>query len=318
MKRIFFFIAAIFSGLYILTVILSIIAAHSAITPVPPSSYIGNSPSNISIAEKPGNSADLKFAVIGDIQIGYGTAQQLLKLIKEQKCDFIVQTGDLVNLDEFFHYRLILGIIQNEDLQAPFFVVPGNHDVKNGHENFMNFLGQNEFHFVRNNMHFIFMDNAVSPLNLEHLRSLLEKGRARKVTGQFLFFHRPVDEPELTDKFAALVKEYNVLYVFCGHMHFFRREVKNGTVFVTNGRGGDYDSDNTASAGYAVIVENNKGIIKDTKIEVPEDFSRYWACIHALYGHVYAGLMEYSPAIWVPLVFSWVFLVLIVIKRLKD
>lgn len=315
MKRIFAFIAAILSALYILTVALSICAAHSAITPVPPSSYIGNFPANISMAEKSGNGASLKFAVIGDIQDGFATAQQLLNLIRDQKCDFIVQTGDLVNLDEFFHYRLILGIIQKTGLKAPFFVVPGNHDVKNGPENFTNFLGQNEFHFFRNNMHFIFMDNAVSPLNLKYLSSLLEKGRARKVTGQFLFFHRPVDEPELADKFAALMKEYNVLYVFYGHMHFFRREVKDGTVFVTNGRGGDYDSDSTASAGYAVIIENNMGLIKDTKLEVPAEFSWYWACVHALYGHVYAGLLGYSPAVWIPLAASWIFLMAVIIRK---
>ena len=90
--------------------------------------FINNS-DNIQWLQEQSSAESFSFLVLGDIQAGYRNLSRLLKTTSEP-CAFAVQTGDLVSHADQGHYSLALYELKKSDLQAPLFVVPGNHDVK--------------------------------------------------------------------------------------------------------------------------------------------------------------------------------------------
>ncbi len=147
---------------------------------------------NIAWLQEQPSAEPYSFLVMGDIQAGYRNISSLLKT-PPGDCAFTVQTGDLVSHADKGHYALALYELKKSSLQAPFFVVPGNHDVKGNPSLFDDYFRLKQFSFVWSNSLFIFLDNSSgAPYDglFQYLEDTLKDHRG-KVQWTFIFLHRP-------------------------------------------------------------------------------------------------------------------------------
>lgn len=236
------------------------------------------------VAELPEPDRGFKFAVFGDVQ--YGTVQlpHLMKALKaEGPVDFIIQTGDAIAHADAGHYILFLSELAGSGLWLPMFVVPGNHDVgrTRGREPlFERYFGPRHFWFEYGDVLFIIIDNSLGPLDdvqYRRLEDVLEKNKADS-RRTFLFAHRqPInwegdgEEPGEHEyaRLLELLDRYSVDYVFTGHWHGYHRDERNATVFVVNGRGGDFDRDEPLAPCYFTVVDVQGDSVRDKRIDLP-------------------------------------------------
>ena len=240
------------------------------------------------VAELPEPDRGFKFAVFGDVQ--YGTAQlpHLMKALKaEGPVDFIIQTGDAVAHADAGHYILFLSELARSGLRLPMFVVPGNHDVGRTRERgplFERYFGPRNFWFEYGGVLFVIIDNSLGPLDdaqYRRLENVLEKNKAN-TRRTFLFAHRqPInwegdDERPFEQKYERLLgilDRHSVDYMFAGHWHGYHREERNATVFVVNGRGGDFDHDEPLAPCYFTVVDVQGDSVRDKRIDLPPHIS---------------------------------------------
>jgi predicted phosphodiesterase len=199
------------------------------------------------------------FAVIGDIQREVKKLPLLMTSIKQGLAvSFIIQTGDAVAHTDSGHYRLFLNELAKCGLSVPLFVVPGNHDVKNDHNNlFDTYFGSRKFWFEYGNALFIMVDTARGGWDDEKsdwLRNVLKSRRAVN-RHAFLFMHNlPLDGSgqgqliEYSDmSVRKLIEDYNINYVFSGHWHEYSQKEWHGTTFIINGEDDDFDTHKTGA-----------------------------------------------------------------------
>jgi predicted phosphodiesterase len=232
------------------------------------------------IANSP-NPDVFKFAVFGDIQIGTAQLPRLIEVLKEKApVAFVVQTGDAVSHADLGHYNLFLNGLARSGLSLPMFVVPGNHDVRNDPENlFEHYFGPKQLWFKYGKSLFILLDNALGVFEDVQYRWLEDVLEKHKVGTQhiFLFMHVPpinwkdsgdVPREHLYERFFELLKRYKVDYVFTGDWHGYHRQARDGTIFVVNGRGGDFDHDAKLVPCYTTVVEIQRDSVQDRCIEL--------------------------------------------------
>jgi len=223
-----------------------------------------------------------RFAVFGDVQIGVAQLPRLMKALQAYApVAFIVQTGDAVAHADSGHYNFFLNELAHSGLWLPMFVVPGDHDVhKDNEQLFERYFGPKYLWFKYGEALFIVLNNAESPLDeMEYrwLQTVLQKQK-KDTRHIFLFMHaqpihwngdgkKPVEHHY--KRLFELLKRYGIDYVFAGNWHGYHREERNGTVFVINGRGGDYDSDEKLVPCYFTVVEVKKDSVQDQCIELP-------------------------------------------------
>ncbi len=198
------------------------------------------------------------FAVVGDIQREANKLSIIVDSLKNgPPVSFIIQTGDAVAHADSGHYRLFLNKLARCRLSVPLFIVPGNHDVKNDHENlFGTYFGARKYWFEYGNALFIVVDTSRGGWDDEKsdwLRKVLQSHRGGN-RHAFLFMHQlPLERGtrenriEYSDaRLGKLIEEYNINYVFSGHWHEYLHEARHGTTFVINGEDDDF---NTRKAG---------------------------------------------------------------------
>ena len=225
--------------------------------------FINNS-DNIQWLQEQSSVESFSFLVLGDIQAGYRNLSRLLKTTSEPYA-FAVQTGDLVSHADQGHYSLALYELKKSDLQAPLFVVPGNHDVKGNPGLFDIYFKLKQFYFVWSGCLFIFLDNSLGA-PYDKLFQFLEdtlKEHQGKVRWTFIFIHRPpIDwehgepRPELKNysRFFEIQKAYKIDYVFSGHLHDYRVHELDGTRYISNGLESDQKG-RTANESYYTVVK---------------------------------------------------------------
>jgi len=233
----------------------------------------------------PDSGGEFRFAVFGDIQIGTAQLPRLLNALKEESpASFIIQTGDAVSHADPAHYRLFLYELSHSGLWLPMFVVPGNHDVRNDDDNlFERYFGPRRLWFIYGGTLFVFLDNALEPLDDEQydwLEGLLASS-TDEVRHRLLFLHRqpihwegdgkkPVEQQY--ERLFEIAEDYNVDYVFAGNWHGYHREQRDDTIFVVNGRGGDFDHQERLTPCYFTLVEVRPDSIEDRRIMLPPRF----------------------------------------------
>ena len=238
----------------------------------------------INAAPEPGQT--FRFAVFGDIQSGTAQLPRLLAGLHEAVdgepgISFIIQTGDAASHADPGHYNVLLSALAGSGFDLPLFVVPGNHDVLDGDDSlFRRYFGATPLWFNYGGALFILLDNSSGPFTDEQydwLEGVMDE-QATADSPTFMFMHRqpihwegdgnrPV-EP-LYERLFQILKKHEVDYVFTGHWHGYHREVMGQTVFVVNGRGGDFGHDNRLVSSYLTTVEVGEGAVKDTQVELP-------------------------------------------------
>ncbi len=244
--------------------------------------WIGNGRSleRIDAAGEPGET--FRFAVFGDIQSGTAQLPRLLEAVDgEPEAAFIIQTGDAVSHADPGHYKVLLSALAGSELDLPLFVIPGNHDVLDDDDSlFRRYFGATPLWFKYHGALFVLLDNSSGPFTddqYDWLEGVMEEWGTEDGP-IFLFMHRqPIHwegsgkrsvEP-LYERLFQILKEHEVDYVFTGHWHGYHREERGGTIFVVNGRGGDFGHDNRLVSSYLTTVEVGGGAVKDTKVELP-------------------------------------------------
>ncbi len=210
--------------------------------------------------------APFVFAVVGDNRgDSEGNAAtafvEIVRRLKDVKPAFVLNTGDLANgyKDDgetkirklWKGYKDAIG-----RLDAPFYHVPGNHDIfdETSRRLWKELWGATHYAFDAGNARFIALDtesqrSRIDPAQFDWLRGQLDGAGKRHV---FLFFHKPLfpvdghvgqslDEfPEDRDRLHELFLQHRsrIKGVFQGHEHLYHFEERDGVPYFIVAGGG--------------------------------------------------------------------------------
>ncbi len=253
---------------------------------------LGGRPMPERVGARPPADAGTSFrvAVLGDSQKGIANLANLLEAVRDEKPAFILHTGDLVADNDEGHYRLAALTLERARLEAPFLVVPGNHDVKRGDERFRRECGDPERAFRVGQVAFVTADNAAGPPPdmkrlEERIASVARPGDTVVLAMHVPPFKRGVLLPEYGD-FVAWLEGSGVRYLLCGQEHEYVRKKIGETVVIANGVGGDYESWQLQQAVYATVLEVEGSTLTDRAIQLPPEHGFVENLEHLVLGHV--------------------------------
>ncbi len=219
---------------------------------------LGNEKAAELLSDRP-SSDSLKFAIIGDINNGTRTFEEVIfRLRQEKDVDFLVLLGDCAADPNPVLHDYFISEFSETGLDIPTFIVAGNHDIGIGefeYEDFENLYGPMNFTFNYGGDLFIGLGGIYSEAKLKETLTFLEDTLREKRAGSnrvFVFLHYTISaSPDIPDsefgygeKFQLLFEKYKVSYVFSGHYHRLSRTEVNGVVyFVTGGGGARFQND---------------------------------------------------------------------------
>lgn len=189
-----------------------------------------------------------KIAVYGDVRSSYKVHNQIINMIRKEKPDMILFTGDIASNSHNFLHFLIYSIIENKVWKdCEYYPTRGNHESDLNH--YKAFLdlpnGSTYYSFDRMGMHFVVLDcwNVFAPIDdeeLEWFKNDLEKNKDKPITVSLHlpFFTSGKYEPYHEPRLMELFDRYNVLFVFSAHVHSYERSLYKGTNFVVTAGGG--------------------------------------------------------------------------------
>ena len=263
-----------------------------------------NNRNNASWVEQQPPRESFSFLVLGDIQCGFRTLSRHIFRKTRDTCSFAIQTGDFISHADEGHYAQTLYELKKSKLNIPFFVVPGNHDVRGRNPGlFDKCFTWKQFYFLWSNCLFIFLDNSASPpydSQLQWLEETLKKNQG-KAGRTFLFMHRgPIEfiekKPGQTgDNFAPyffdIQKKFHINYVFSGHVHDYCRNEADGTTYVANGAKSTMKN-YSLMPSYLTLVEVTPEKISDRKITIQASFFEwiYGRTVDNMAAHIYPRL----------------------------
>ncbi|MHC4605313.1 MAG: metallophosphoesterase family protein [Planctomycetota bacterium] len=279
---------------------------------------IGNGPD---VTEKIATGGgDFRFVVFGDTQKGIGSFRRLGAVVSG--VDFAVHCGDMVAANDEGHWLLFFDAVG----VRPMIAAAGNHDVKRGWENFDRYFGLRQISFRRGSCRFIVLDaSAPGPFRPGPLAVTLQSVREPDI---FLFLHRPpfdarqdgVVPREGWEPFFDLVRRHRVRYVFSGHAHAYVRREHEGTVFIANGEGGDYDSWALDTKVSATVMDVATGRVRDERLTVDPVHGVWENVLHLAVGHVWMEFRHKPLPCWGALLLLLVFdaFLVFLLRRLRK
>jgi predicted phosphodiesterase len=220
----------------------------------------------------------LTFAVGGDSRDGPDTYRQVLAAVMDDGSEFLLHTGDLVNVGSVAQWQAFEQTM--EGFALPFYPVPGNHDSLNGQlEGYLAHSGAPAAHysFDQGPVHFTMADSHNGGISAGELAWLREDLVATTQPIKMVLLHHPPFDPDGTDHimaygneaFMALMAEQEVDYVFAGHIHAYAREERDGVAYIITGGAGAplYGSDHPLAFHHYLRVAVQDG---DVTVEVVE------------------------------------------------
>lgn len=210
--------------------------------------------SNLDINDKPGQ---FQFAIVTDRTGGHrpGVFLDGIRKLNLLQPEFVMSVGDLIegyteDLDELNRqWNEFNGFI--EELEAPFFYVPGNHDITNKvmQDLYLEKFGKSYYHFVYNDVLFMCLNSedqyrgagrgTISDDQYEYIKTTLASNQDVKWT--LLFLHQPLwnqENPERWPDVEKLLADRKHS-VFMGHVHHYAKyERNNGKYFTLGTTGG--------------------------------------------------------------------------------
>jgi len=186
-----------------------------------------------------------KFVFFGDNRPKLGKEQpevfiNIIKMINEEDPLFVIGGGDFVIEGTPENFEEFLKVVA--DLKAPLFYVCGNHDNSKYYEEY---LGERVYSFTYKNSIFVILDNSKGTLDKKQME-FLKKQLKRSFEHKFVFMHVPPFDPRVggsycmidPEEFMEIIKENDVAYVFCSHIHSYYEEKRGDTVYIISGGAG--------------------------------------------------------------------------------
>jgi predicted phosphodiesterase len=213
------------------------------------------------------------FAVMGDSRGGDQTFKSIIEMLNKTQPLFAVNCGDLVNNGKRAEYRHFKDLISR--FKYPFFFTVGNHDVLWwGRMVYEEYFGPTYYSFNYRQAHFIFLDNALGRIDDHQFRWLENDLRNNTKTYTFMFMHLPPFDPRPDMYYAMnsqlnaqrlmdLAAAYKVNRVFCGHIHEFLREERDGVVYIITGGAGAELRAPEAFFHYFLVTVGGEGIVEE-------------------------------------------------------
>ncbi|HVR19312.1 MAG TPA: metallophosphoesterase [Polyangiaceae bacterium] len=245
----------------------SLRVAEAPLAPSPrPSAKPAPSPA---IKRIPAGEAVTRFAVIGDFGVQSQAAVMVSELVRAEKPDFVITTGDNnypvgsaetidANIGRFYHDFIhpYVGKFGPGASENRFFPSLGNHDWETpGATPYLDYftLPGNEryYDFVRGDVHFFVVDSdAREPdgVDVTSKQAAWLEGalRASKAAWQVVTMHHP---PYSSGSHGSSVRlrwpyaKWGADLVLAGHDHHYERLAVDGIVYVVNGLGGNQTYD---------------------------------------------------------------------------
>lgn len=145
--------------------------------------------------------------------------KQIIEIIKEEKPNIIVITGDLIDIDDAKYAEKLIREIHG---LAPIYYIPGNHEyLFGGYEELRRILLDNQVHVLENNS--IKLDNNIIVHGIKDpifgmpreeedvIKDYLDSLKLNNKNYNILLSHRP--------EFFDIYTDYNIDLVFTGHAH---------------------------------------------------------------------------------------------------
>ncbi len=190
---------------------------------------------HLAFKNDPGN---FQFAIIGDHAGGHrpGVFADAVGKLNLLQPEFVLCVGDLI--EGYTEDEAALDRMWDEfdgmadQLQMPFFYLPGNHDDTNETmlRKWQQRFGRTYYHFVYQDVLFLFLNSEdpprghessnFSPEQLDYFRAVLKQNTGNRWT--MIFLHKPMWETEHPAwlEFEKMVADRNYT-VFAGHAHAY-------------------------------------------------------------------------------------------------
>lgn len=196
---------------------------------------------------------NFQFAIITDRTGGHrpGVFADAVKKINLMQPEFVISVGDLIEgySEDNGQWALEWAEFQGklQQLQMPFFYVPGNHDLSNPRmaDNWNRKFGRTYYEFRYHDALFVALNSEDPPDSKPYHFGTEQQQwfadvlkRHQDVRWTFVFMHKPAwvfvdDDPEKTG-WNAIERELGQrnYTVFAGHVHNYARFVRNGRDYI--------------------------------------------------------------------------------------
>ncbi len=194
---------------------------------------------------------EFTFVAFGDTQTQHQVHQAVVDRIVTLEPDFVLHTGDLVDLGSAIPYWKIFFEVERElAARAPLFPALGNHDRNHPCYFDLFYLPGNErwYTFDYGNARFICLQvDGIADFGpqSEQYAWLEETLAANTQPWLFVYFHIPpyssspdAREGNIRQTLTPLFEQYGVDVVFNGHHHNYERNEVEGITYIVTGGGG--------------------------------------------------------------------------------
>jgi outer membrane protein assembly factor BamB/predicted phosphodiesterase len=233
------------------------------------------------------NSSSFKFALFSDTHIiENSTAIEDLKQVvadvnKNPVIEFVLVSGDITEINTGSNLIIAKEIL--DELNKPYYIIPGNHDTKwsgSGGSNFRALWGDDKFVFDFNDFRFIgfhqgpvlrMADGHISLETLDWLKkSLQQSGKEKSI---ILLMH--YDLTSSIDNWyecVEILKDYNIKAILHGHGH--RNRLKNYNN-IPGFMGRSTLRARSSSAGYTIFEIHSDSLIANEKKTDSEELNQW-------------------------------------------
>jgi len=287
----------------------------------------GNTATNIRrVLQKPSNGV-VRFVVLGDNRNsspittgGNKVYRKVIQKINEIRPDFAVNLGDFT----FDALRPNWNTFEKitAESQVPYLTVVGNHDILFGRAYYETRYtppnpetGLDDYSFDYGGARFIMMDSA--NYNFTERQFQWMERQLQTPLKKMIFSHTPprhgvwehklAPSPEVTRRWMAINKQYNVDHVFLGHVHLYDNRHVDGVEYTISGGGGaplDRGKHFGQGVYHVVLVEVSAAGIKTQMVPIQTGIRTQGPTAHSdgLDAHEMQGMdvLRHYPGDFIP------------------
>ncbi len=205
------------------------------------------------------------FAVVADNRNDKGVFPKILeKIQKDPEIAFVIHLGDAVMAPRKVFYLDLLRTL-NADLHKPFFIIPGNHDVRAPTDDslYEKAFGPRHYWLKLGKIFLVMADSNALRAEPENEIGWLKNILLRKESGEMglNFMHVPPLDPRggethhclsrrLAKNLASLLKKGGIMHIYSGHIHGYWSGTFEGIPYTITGGGGAWLNSRNPAHGF--------------------------------------------------------------------